>query len=125
MSTTGTQSISSVGTPTFRGYRFDEPHSTGLEGAIERARACLLGMQKPHGHGVGELQGDTILESEAILLMADLGRHSEERIRKAARYILSQERPAGGWANYPGGPADLNVSVKAYFALKIAGHDPK
>src|SRR5205085_4947910 len=42
---------------------------------------------------------------------------------KAARYILTQERPDGGWSNYPGGPVDLNVSVKAYFALKLAGHD--
>jgi len=125
MSTTGTQSISQVGTKTFRGYRFDQSHSTGLDAAIDRARACLLGMQKPDGHWVGELQGDTILESETILLMAFLGRQREERVRKAARYILSQERPAGGWANYPGGPADLNVSVKAYFALKVAGHDPQ
>ena len=27
--------------------------------------------------------------------------------------------PTGGWSNYPGGPADLSVSVKAYFALKL------
>ena len=31
--------------------------------------------------------------------------------------------PDGGWAMYPGGRADVNVSVKAYFALKLTGHD--
>ena len=37
--------------------------------------------------------------------------------------FLTQERPGGGWACYPGGPVDISVSVKAYFALKLAGHD--
>src|SRR6266852_1750602 len=32
--------------------------------------------------------------------------------------------PEGGWNNYPEGPPDLSVSVKAYFALKLAGHNP-
>jgi squalene-hopene/tetraprenyl-beta-curcumene cyclase len=80
-------------------------------------------MQKAEGHWVGELQGDTILESEYVFLMAFLGREGDEVCRKAARYILRQQMPEGGWNNYPGGPADLSVSVKAYFALKLTGHD--
>jgi squalene-hopene/tetraprenyl-beta-curcumene cyclase len=80
-------------------------------------------LQKPDGHWVGELQGDTILESEYVLLMAFLGREADERVRKAARYILRQQLADGGWNNYPQGPAELSVSVKAYFALKLAGHD--
>lgn len=95
-----------------------------LADAIWRARRCLLGLQKPDGHWCAELEGDTILESEYILLMAFLGREREERVRKAARYILEQARPEGAWSNYPGGPVDVSVSVKAYFALKIAGHAP-
>lgn len=93
-----------------------------LASSMLRARHCLLDLQKPDGHWCGELQGDTILESEYILLMAFLGREHEERIHKAGRYILTQQRPQGAWSNYPGGPDDLSVSVKAYFALKIAGH---
>src|SRR5208337_5279537 len=80
--------------------------------------------QAADGHWVGELQGDTILESEYILLMAFLGREREESVAKAARYILTRQMPGGGWNNYPDGPADLSVSVKAYFALKLTGHDP-
>jgi squalene-hopene/tetraprenyl-beta-curcumene cyclase len=56
--------------------------------------------------------------------MAFLGREGDDVCRKAARYILSQQMPEGGWSNYPGGPAELSVSVKAYFALKVTGHDP-
>jgi squalene-hopene/tetraprenyl-beta-curcumene cyclase len=94
-----------------------------LQAAIDRGRQRLLALQKADGHWVGELQGDTILESEFILLLAFLGRETDERVTKAARYIRAQQQPDGGWSNYPGGPADVSVSVKAYFALKIAGHD--
>jgi squalene-hopene/tetraprenyl-beta-curcumene cyclase len=93
-----------------------------LEQAVDRARDCLLKKQKTDGHFVGELQGDTILESEWILLMAFLGREDEEPCRKAAAYILTQQMPEGGWTNYPGGPVEPSVSVKAYFALKLTGH---
>jgi squalene-hopene/tetraprenyl-beta-curcumene cyclase len=82
-------------------------------------------MQQNDGHWVGELQGDTILESEYVLLMAFLGREQEEVCCKAANYILQHQMPEGGWNNYPEGPADLSVSVKAYFALKLTGHDPQ
>ena len=95
----------------------------GLDIALQRARGCLLSKQNPDGHWRGELQGDTILESEFVLLMAFLGRGQEERVRKAANYIVGQIRKDGGaWSNHPGGPIDLNVSVKAYFALKLTGH---
>jgi squalene-hopene/tetraprenyl-beta-curcumene cyclase len=96
-----------------------------LQAAVARTRDHLLRRQKPDGHWVGELQGDTILETEYILLLTFLGREDDERVKKAARYVLKQQRPDGGWSIYPGGPVELSASVKAYFALKLAGHDPE
>jgi squalene-hopene/tetraprenyl-beta-curcumene cyclase len=96
-----------------------------LRGAIDLAARGLLARQAGDGHWVGELQGDTILESEYVLLLAFLGREADPRVAKAARYLLAQQLPDGGWSNYPGGPTELSVSVKAYFALKLAGHDPE
>ncbi|RPI84143.1 MAG: squalene--hopene cyclase, partial [Planctomycetaceae bacterium] len=98
--------------------------SPRLTAAIERTRDWLLGRQAPEGYWVGELEGDTILESEYILLLAFLGRGQSETARLAANYILEQQRPAGGWAIFPGGPLEISASVKAYWALKITGHDP-
>jgi squalene-hopene/tetraprenyl-beta-curcumene cyclase len=110
--------------PAGNGVRHDPAHASPLQRAVERARTCLLSLQQPDGHWVGELQGDTILESEYVLLLAFLGREGEERARKAGNYILQQQRDDGSWSNYPGGPVELSVSVKAYFALKLTGHDP-
>jgi squalene-hopene/tetraprenyl-beta-curcumene cyclase len=90
--------------------------------AIVRGRDGLLARQRPDGHWVGELEGDTILESEFILLLAFLGKTDDPRIRPAANYLLEKQLPGGGWANYAGGPPEASVSVKAYLALKIAGH---
>ncbi len=100
----------------------EAPSSASLTSAIERARDRLLSLQRPDGHWVGELQGDTILESEWMLLLAFLGQERDDRLRKAANYLLQQQMTEGGWSNYPGGPADISCTVKAYFALKIAGH---
>jgi squalene-hopene/tetraprenyl-beta-curcumene cyclase len=100
-------------------------HLAGLSEAIERTCGWLLGRQNEDGHWVGELEGDTILESEYILLMAFLGRETDPVCGRCARYIEDKQLPEGGWAIYPAGPADVSASVKAYFALKIAGVSPQ
>ena len=93
--------------------------TSGLDSGIERSYAWLLAQQKSDGHWVGELEGDTILESEYVLLMAYLGREREDRCLQLCRYLLQQQRPDGGWSIHPGGPFELSASVKAYFALKL------
>ena len=95
-----------------------------LGSAITRTRDWLLDNQHPDGFWVGELEGDTILESEYILLLTWLGRGDSEEVRRCARYIEQQQLSTGGWAIYPGGPLEISASVKAYWAMKIAGHDP-
>jgi squalene-hopene/tetraprenyl-beta-curcumene cyclase len=94
-----------------------------VEPAAEAASRYLLSIQREDGHWCGELEGDTILESEYLLTMHFLGRTGEARVRKAAEYLRRQQLPAGGWAVYQGGPAEVSASTKAYFALKLAGDD--
>jgi squalene-hopene/tetraprenyl-beta-curcumene cyclase len=100
------------------------PAEAELPRTIARTRDWLLDEQHADGYWVGELEGDTILESEYILLMAYLGRESSETVNGAANYLLEQQLPEGGWAIYPGGPLEISASVKAYFALKVTGHSP-
>jgi squalene-hopene/tetraprenyl-beta-curcumene cyclase len=104
---------------------FDDRTTALAEEAVdclERGRLGLLERQRTDGHWVGELEGDTILESEFILLLAFLGKLEDRRVRLAANYLLEKQQADGGWSNYPGGPAEISVSVKAYFSLKLAGH---
>lgn len=98
---------------------------TRLGPAVERTRDHLLSLQHDDGHWCAELQGDTILESEYILLLAFLGQGQSQRAKEAAAYMLDQQSPHGGWAMFPGGPIEISGSVKAYLALKITGHDPQ
>jgi squalene-hopene/tetraprenyl-beta-curcumene cyclase len=93
--------------------------------AVCRTRDHLLSQQQADGHWCAELQGDTILESEYILLLAFLGQGRSQRATEAAAYLLSQQCSHGGWAMFPGGPIEISGSVKAYLALKIIGHDPQ
>jgi squalene-hopene/tetraprenyl-beta-curcumene cyclase len=53
------------------------------------------------------------------------GREDAPLARKCARYIVDKQLDGGGWAMYPGGQLDISGSVKAYFALKLTGHDPR
>lgn len=106
----------------------DEPGMTSstlpaLDRAIGRTRDFLLQRQQPDGHWVAELEGDTILESEYILLLAFLGQGRSPRALEAAKYLLQQQSADGSWGNFPGGPIDVSAAVKAYLALKITGHD--
>src|SRR6476646_6658844 len=95
-----------------------------VSAATESTREWLLARQHADGHWCAELEGDTILESEYILLLAWLGRERSAIARKCAAYIVEKQLPTGGWSMYPGGKLEISGSVKAYFALKLTGHDP-
>ena len=95
-----------------------------LDLAITRAEACLLNKQHPAGYWVGELQGDSILESEYILMKFILSQDADPELPLIANYLRKLQQPDGGWNMYPGGKADLSGTVKAYFALKLIGDDP-
>ncbi|HZZ30054.1 MAG TPA: squalene--hopene cyclase [Pirellulales bacterium] len=101
-----------------------QPSATNLRQAIFRTQQWLLTQQHPDGFWVGELEGDSILESEFLLLLAFLGEEYSPLAKKCANHLLDKQASAGGWTQYPGGPIDISASVKAYFALKLTGHDP-
>ena len=96
---------------------------TASSDAIERTADWLRWQQAGDGHWRAALEGDTILESEYLLLLEWAGKPGGPLARGAADRILQQQLPGGGWAIYPGGPVDVSASVKAYFALKLMGHE--
>ena len=88
---------------------------------IERASGWLLGQQHPEGYWCGELEADSMLESDYIFMHTLLGTGNRGRMERAANEILRHQNQDGGWSLYPGGPSNVSYGVKAYLALKLMG----
>src|SRR5467141_5290010 len=96
-----------------------------LHDAIDRGVNYLLSLQASEGYWLGELEADTTLESDYIFYLNVIGKARPDRIAKLANYVRRRQLDDGGWNIYFGGPSELNATVKAYFALKLAGHSPE
>ena len=109
--------------PQLRFGRIDDL-SSRVAAAIDGARKWLFSQQHEEGYWSGELEADSTLESDYILLHVLLGTGTQERFQKCANYILRHQNEDGGWPIYNGGPSNISASVKAYFGLKLAGYKP-
>ncbi len=92
-----------------------------LDSAIKRSQDYLLGEQKPEGYWVGELIVDCTLVADTLAFHHWDRSVDEKWERKAVNQLFSLQMPTGGWSIYPGGPAEVNATIKAYLALKLAG----
>jgi squalene-hopene/tetraprenyl-beta-curcumene cyclase len=93
-----------------------------VSAAIAAAKKHLFSEQHEDGYWCGELEADTTLEADYLMLHTLLGTGSPERFQKAANWILRHQNHDGGWNTYPGGPSNISASVKSYFGLKLAGY---
>ncbi|HEY2418211.1 MAG TPA: squalene--hopene cyclase [Steroidobacteraceae bacterium] len=95
-----------------------------LDRAIEAAREALIGLQSAPGYWLFELEADCTISAEYILMMHFLDEIDEALQAKIALYLRSHQAEHGGWPLYYNGELDISCSVKAYFALKLAGDSP-
>ncbi len=102
-----------------------QPRIGRLERAIRAARDALIALQQSDGHWVFELEADCTIPAEYILMMHYLDEIDPALERRLTVYLRERQQPGGGWPLYEGGEADISCSVKAYFALKLAGDDPE
>jgi squalene-hopene/tetraprenyl-beta-curcumene cyclase len=101
--------------------RLPNDFTDDLQTAIERSQAFLLGEQKSEGYWNGELIVDSTLVSDTIAYHHWNGKIDRDWQRKAVNHIFSMQLPDGGWNIYYGGPSEVNATIKAYLALKLAG----
>ncbi len=88
---------------------------------MRRSQTYLLSQQKPEGYWIGELMVDATLVADMLAYRHWDGKVDPEWQRKAVNQIFSMQLPGGGWNTYYRGPAEVNATVKAYLALKLAG----
>jgi squalene-hopene/tetraprenyl-beta-curcumene cyclase len=92
-----------------------------LPSAIGRSRDYLLSRQHPEGYWCGELEADSMLEADYIYLHRLLESGDPMRMKRALTEVLRCQNDDGSWSLYPGGPGNISLSVKCYFACKLMG----
>lgn len=92
-----------------------------LDIAIDKAQEKLLSLQDKDGFWVFELEADCTIPSEYIMMMHYLDDINEELQAKLANYIRARQSEEGHYPLFTGGEGDISCSIKAYYALKMAG----
>jgi squalene-hopene/tetraprenyl-beta-curcumene cyclase len=114
-----------AGSSGLRPLKFDRRSAEStLERGIADARDALISAQAAEGHWLFELEADCTIPSEYILMMHYLDEIDVSLEAKIAAYLRERQGDHGGWPLYYGGALDISCTVKAYFALKLAGDSP-
>jgi squalene-hopene/tetraprenyl-beta-curcumene cyclase len=99
--------------------------ATVLDRAVLFARDALLARQSAQGYWCFELEADCTIPAEYIMMMHFLDEIDVSLERKLAVYLRSHQGEHGGWPLYHGGDLNISCTIKAYYALKLAGDDPE
>ena len=110
-------SASSLDTP-FTGIPYSP---SALDSAIAKAKTQLLSLQNEAGYWVFELEADCTIPSEYILMMHFMDEIDEAIQAKIANFLRSQQGADGSYPLYIGGTGDISCTIKAYYAMKMAG----
>jgi squalene-hopene/tetraprenyl-beta-curcumene cyclase len=96
-----------------------------LDRSISAATRALLDCQLPDGEWCFELEADCTIPAEYVILRHYLGEPVDAELeRKIAVYLRrTQNQRHGSWPLFHDGDLDPSATVKAYFALKLAGDD--
>jgi squalene-hopene/tetraprenyl-beta-curcumene cyclase len=95
-----------------------------LDRAVVDARDALVARQNAEGHWLFELEADCTIPAEYIMMMHFLDEIDAGLEVKLCRYLRAAQAEHGGWPLYHGGDLNISCSVKAYYALKLAGDSP-
>jgi squalene-hopene/tetraprenyl-beta-curcumene cyclase len=97
------------------------PAST-IDRSIDAATDALLGLQRPDGHWVFELEADATIPAEYVLLRHYLAEPVDVPLEtRIGAYLRRTQGEHGGWPLFHDGAFDMSASVKAYFGLKMIG----
>ncbi len=92
----------------------------GARAASAAAREHLFRIQRGD-HWCAELESNTTITAEYVLLQQALGLELGERRREIARYLSSRQKADGSWGIAWNLPGDVSTSVETYLALLLVG----
>ncbi len=99
----------------------------GLDDLVRDSREALKDRQRDDGHWIFEFEADATIPAEYIMLQHFLGTvegaFAADVQPKIANYLRDRQAEHGGWPLFHAGDFDLSATVKAYYALKLAGDD--
>ena len=101
----------------------EDPDLQEIDEVVEEVRTWLAEHQEEDGHWAFELEADATIPSEYIMLNHFLDKVDEEIELKLVSYLKKTQGEHGGWPLFHDGDFNLSASVKAYYALKLAGED--
>lgn len=88
-----------------------------LDDGVQR----LFALQKPGGWWVDELESNVTITAELLFFLEFMGIRDEATTFGVMTELLHRQRPDGLWSIYWGGEPDLNATLEAYAALRLAG----
>lgn len=94
-----------------------------VDSVVHQAGLGLRERQEDDGHWVFEFEADATIPAEYILLKHFIDDIDPGKEAKIARYLRRIQKADGGWPLFEGGTTNLSATVKAYYALKLAGDD--
>jgi len=97
------------------------PVEVGVDRAIRAGIHRLAELQAPGGWWVGELESNVTITSEHLLFCEFMRIRDDETTARIIAELLAQQRSDGLWSIYHDGEPDLNATIEAYAALRLAG----
>jgi squalene-hopene/tetraprenyl-beta-curcumene cyclase len=97
-----------------------DPLAESARGAAAAARDYLFHVKRAD-HWCAELESNTTITAEYVLLCQALGIELGSRREEIARYLSSRQKPDGSWGIAWNLPGDVSSSVETYLALLLVG----
>ena len=91
-----------------------QPLTDELRQAINQCGESLLNRQDSVGFWRFDLEADSTIPAEYLLLQYFLGSVDRRREARIGNYIRRRQLPNGAWPLYEGGPGNISATVKAY-----------
>ena len=108
------------------GYGPPPDHNQSVKTCLDISLQAVLDEQDGEaGYWCYEFEADAAIPSEYVLMMHFMDDIDEALEGKICNYLRNKQADHGGWSLYHGGGFNQSVSVKAYYALKLHGDDPK